>query len=168
MDNRIIFSHDGREYKIKDLLDMIKKHPLVFRNKKTNKDLFSNELKYAIADLIRDHHITNKAYELNYDKKINILNIKNKWEDHIKSIVYKTEFYDSKSFKSLSKKVDSLQIIYSDMIKIDTDKFEKIKLSSIDMNVNYSNQAYSKIEPGFPILTDDHLLDYGEKVTFND
>jgi hypothetical protein len=168
MDNRIIFSHDGREYKIKDLLDLIKKHPLVFRNKKTNKDLFSNELKYAIADLIRDHHITNKAYELNYDEKINILNIKNKWEDHIKSNVYKTEFYDSKSFKSLSKKVDSLQIIYSDMIKIDTDKFEKIKLSSIDMNVNYSNQAYSKIEPGFPILTDDHLLDYGEKVTFND
>ena len=147
---------------------MIKKHPLVFRNKKTNKDLFSNELKYAIADLIRDYHITKKAYELNFHKKINITNVKDKWEDHIKSTLYKTKFYDSESFNTLSLKIDSLQLNYSDMVKIDTDKFEKIKLSSIDMNVNYSNQAYSKIEPGFPILTDDHLLDYGKKVTFND
>lgn len=168
MGNRIIFSHDTKEYKIKDLLNMIKKHPLVFRNKKTNKDLFSNELKYAIADLIRDYHITKKAYELNFHKKINITNVKDKWEDHIKSTLYKTKFYDSESFNTLSSKIDSLQLIYSDMVKIDTDKFEKIKLSSIDMNVNYSNQAYSKIEPGFPILTDDHLLDYGKKVTFND
>ena len=76
--------------------------------------------------------------------------------------------YDSKSFNILSTKIDSLQLIYSNIISIDTDKFEVIKLSSIDMNVNYSNQAYSKIEPSFPILTDDHLLDYGKKVTFNE
>ena len=168
MGNRIIFSHDSREYKIIDLLDLIKKHPLVFRNKKTNKDLFSNELKYAIADLLRDYHITKRAYKLNFDKKVNISNIKEKWEDHIKSTIYKKEFYDSKSFNILSTKIDSLQLIYSDMISIDTDKFEKVKLSSIDMNVNYSNQAYSKIEPSFPILTDDDLLDYGKKVSFND
>jgi hypothetical protein len=168
MGNRIIFSHDSREYKIIDLLDLIKKHPLVFRNKKTNKDLFSNELKYAIADLLRDYHITKRAYKLNFDKKVNILNIKEKWEDHIKSTIYKKEFYDSKSFNILSTKIDSLQLIYSDMISIDTDKFEKVKLSSIDMNVNYSNQPYSKIEPSFPILTDDDLLDYGKKVSFND
>lgn len=168
MGNKIIFSHDSKYYKIGDLLNLIKKHPLVFRNKKTNKDLFSNELKYAIADLLRDYHITKKAYKLNFDKKINILNVKYKWEDHIKSTIYKEKFYDSKSFNILSTKIDSLQLIYSNMISIDTDKFEVIKLSSIDMNVNYSNQAYSKIEPSFPILTDDHLLDYGKKVTFNE
>ncbi len=39
-------------------------------------------------------------------------------------------------FNILSTKIDSLQLIYSDMISIDTDKFEKVKLSSIDMNVN--------------------------------
>jgi hypothetical protein len=36
------------------------------------------------------------------------------------------------------------------------------------MNVNYSNQAYTKLEPSFPILTDDHLLDYGQKFSFDD
>jgi hypothetical protein len=65
-------------------------------------------------------------------------------------------------------KVDSLQSIYSNVIKIDTDKFEKINLSSVDMNVNFSNQPYAKVEPSFPVLTDDHLMDYGSKVIFND
>ena len=65
-------------------------------------------------------------------------------------------------------KLDSLQNHYSSIIKIDTDKFEKINLSTVDMSVTYSNQPYAKLEPDFPILTDDHRLDYGEKVVFND
>ena len=64
--------------------------------------------------------------------------------------------------------VDSLQKVYSKVIKIDTDKFKKTSLSTIDMNVNYSNQAYSKLEPSFPVLTNDHILDYGKKVTFGE
>jgi len=36
------------------------------------------------------------------------------------------------------------------------------------MNVNYSNQAYSKLEPSFPVLTNDHILDYGKKVKFGE
>ena len=37
----------------------------------------------------------------------------------------------------------------------------------IDLNVIYTNQAYPQFEPSFPILTDDHLLDYGKKYNFN-
>ena len=36
---------------------------------------------------------------------------------------------------SLIKKIDSLQNYYSGIIKIDTDRFENINLSKIDMNV---------------------------------
>ena len=57
---------------------------------------------------------------------------------------------------------------YSNIIKIDTDKFEKIKLSTVDMSVMYSNQPYTKLEPDFPIITNDHVLDYGQKVNFLD
>ena len=64
--------------------------------------------------------------------------------------------------------MDSLQNLYSDIIKIDTDKFEIINLSKVDMNVIYSNQPYAKLEPDFPIITDDHILNYGKKVSFND
>ena len=36
------------------------------------------------------------------------------------------------------------------------------------MSVMFLNQPYSKLEPDFPILTDDHFLDYGRKVVFSD
>lgn len=173
INSEVLLKHESDDYTVQELLNLIKKHPLVFRNKRTNKELFSNELKYAIADLFRDFHITKKAYDLGYDENQSIKIIKEKWNDHIKSTIYKKEYFGLQNDKSaslniLSNKIDSLQILYSDVIKIDTDKFEKIQLSSIDMNVNYSNQAYTKLEPSFPILTDDHLLDYGQKFSFDD
>ena len=64
-------------------------------------------------------------------------------------------------------KIDSLQLAYSNSIEIDMDKFEKITLSSLDMSVMYLNQPYSKLEPEFPILTDDHVLDFGRMITFD-
>ena len=63
--------------------------------------------------------------------------------------------------KFLVKAIDSLQKVYSDDIKINTEELGNIKLSKIDLFARYSNQAYVNLEPSFPILTDDHLFDYG-------
>ena len=166
--NDILLTHDSKSYTIEEILILIKKHPLVFRNKNTNLKSFKNELKYAIADLFRDMHITNKAYLLGLVDDLDILNIENKWSDHIKAITLKKKFEKKSETKkipsiSLIKKIDSLQNYYSGIIKIDTDRFENINLSKIDMNVIFLNQAYSKLEPDFPILTNDHILDYGQK-----
>lgn len=173
MENSIILTHDNRTYKISELLTMIKKHPLVFRNKTINPDKFSNELKYAIADLFRDFHITNEAYRLGLDQNVLVTHNKNKWEDYIKSInlnkplgrKFMTNRIPSDKQIILT---DSLQIKYSRVIKIDMDKFEKIKLSKTDMSVMYSNQPYAKVEPNFPIITNDHIIDYGKNVHFFD
>ena len=168
-----IFTHGNKDYTVSDLLALVEKHPLVFRNKKTNPSLFKNELKYAIADLIRDMHITKKAYELGLDEHFSVVSSEQKWDDYIKATIVKESLValknDSNSSKSLLRSnIDSLQKSYDDIIQIDTDKFEKIELSKIDMSVMFLNQPYSKLEPDFPILTDDHLLDYGSKVVFSD
>ena len=171
IESSVILTHDKRAFKISDLLTMIKKHPLVFRNKTINPDMFSNELKYAIADLFRDHHITNEAYRLGLDQDVLAIHNEEKWEDYIKSLILSRSLGE-KAFlsRSPSKKLvaltDSLQIKYSNNIKIDTDKFEKIQLSNIDMSVMYTNQPYAKLEPNFPVITNDHLLDYGQKFNF--
>ena len=167
--NQNLLFFDNKNYSVKEVLNLIKTHPLVFRNRKISKNTFDNELKYALADLFRDQEITKKAYKLNYDKDKAIINIERKWKDFISSEVMKkklTKGIDS-GLKIISSKVDSLQKIYSNIIRIDTDKFEKIKLTNIDLNVIYTNQAYPLFEPSFPILTDDHLLDYGKKYNFN-
>ena len=170
--NETLLSFDNKNYSVAEVLDLIKTHPLVFRNRKISKSSFDNELKYALADLFRDKEITKKAYKLNYDKHKDIINTEMKWKDFISSQVIKNMLInnlseDGNEFKILSTKIDSLQKYYSNIIKIDTDKFEKIKLTSIDLNVIYTNQAYPLFEPSFPILTDDHVLDYGQKHTFN-
>tara|TARA_B100000212_G_scaffold187891_1_gene141738 strand:+ start:1100 stop:2581 length:1482 start_codon:yes stop_codon:yes gene_type:complete len=166
-----LLTFDNEKFSIGNVLDLIKKHPLVFRNRNVSSKSFSNELKYALVDLFRDREITEKAYSLGYDKQRDIVNVENKWKDFISSSVMKnvltTGLSDKEAFIKLSSKVDSLQKLHSNIIKIDTDKFEQIKLTSIDMNVIYTNQAYPLIEPSFPILTDDHVLDYGQKHTFN-
>ena len=173
IENYVILRHDKKEVKISDLLTMIKKHPLVFRNKTINPNIFSNELKYAIADLFRDHHITEEAYRLGLDKNILAIHNEEKWQDYIKSITLNKslgeEAFSSRSPSNyLIKLADSLQIKYSDNIRIDTDKFDQIQLSSIDMSVMYTNQPYAKLEPNFPIITNDHLLDYGQKFNFDE
>ena len=173
MKNQVILTHGQKQYKISELLALIKKHPLVFRKKSININQFSNELKYAVADLIRDVYITKEAYSLGLDKNILVINNEKKWEDYIKSLslnnlIIKKNSPDSTPTKKLIMIVDSLQNEYSDIIKIDTDKFEKIKLSTVDMSVMYSNQPYTKLEPDFPIITNDHILDYGQKVNFLD
>ena len=173
MKQKILLYHDDMEYKVSDILELIKKHPLVFRTKNIHSSNFENELKFAIADLLRDLHITNKAYDLGYNDSLEVLNVELKWSDHIKAITTKEVFLslhpkEQNSLNLISDVIDSLQSYYSDIVKIDTDKFEQIQLGRIDMNVRYSNQPYSKMEPDFPILTNDHLLDYGKKEIFND
>tara|TARA_B100000579_G_scaffold360147_1_gene317273 strand:- start:199 stop:885 length:687 start_codon:yes stop_codon:yes gene_type:complete len=171
LENKTILTHDNKNYTVRQLLDLIKTHPLVFRNKKATSESFSKELKYAFADLLRDYHITKKAYELNMQNNFETISTELKWGDYIKSTIIKNNISNyNNNLKSptshLINKIDSLQNNYSDIIKIDTDKFEKIKLSKIDMSVMYSNQAYTKPEPSFPILTSDHKLDYGKKHVF--
>lgn len=169
--NEKLLIFDNEKFSVGNVLDLIKKHPLVFRNRNVSSKSFSNELKYALVDLFRDREITKKAYSLGYDRQRDIVNVENKWKDFISSSVMKNVLTnglsDKEAFIKLSSKIDSLQKQHSSIIKIDTDKFEQIKLTSIDMNVIYTNQAYPLIEPSFPILTDDHVLDYGQKYTFN-
>jgi len=169
----VVLKHDKKEFKISDLLTMIKKHPLVFRNKTINPNRFDNELKYAIADLFRDYHITKKAYRLGLDKDILATHNEKKWQDYIKSLTLNKSlgekaFLNRSPGKHLIQLADSLQIKHSGSIKIDTDKFDEIELSNIDMSVMYINQPYAKLEPNFPIITNDHLLDYGQKFNFDE
>mgnify|MGYP001345273064 FL=1 len=153
-------------------MDLIRSHPLVFRNKNIQPENFIHELKLSVADLIRDWHITQKAYELGYDQHEIVIQNKLKWEDYVKSKVmeFKMRNTDHDSHNTLLpsetmiRTVDSLQIKYSDQIKINTDMFEKLELTQIDMFAFLTNDAYPIAEPSFPILTKDHILDYGSQI----
>ncbi len=168
----ILFHLDSEPWTIKQFHQEIRKHPLVFRKKKMNRREFSSQLRFAIADLVRDIEITNNCYEKKYDRSPTVKRNKELWSDSSISRYYRNMLftkigaeYDHPEIMAIKMKplVDSLQVLYSDRIEIDTDLFETIELTNIDMSVMQYGVPYPKVVPPFPILTNDDRLDYGRK-----
>ena len=121
----------------------------------------------CIIDRLIDQSINKECYKIELEKEWRVKSNVSMWRDA----------YASKRFVSMSNKgsnhngtvlyndlVDSLQNKYSNRIKINTDIFEKIDLTSTDMIVTQRGLAYPIIVPSFPILTSDDRLDYGSKI----
>jgi len=165
-ENEIIFNMDGKDWTMSDLQDLINSHPLVFRKKKISKTDFPDAVKNAIADLVRDYYLTQEALELNYDDDPYINQYVNMWREHFIASTLRTKLLQSKSSNTndieyLNPIIKELFKKYSDDIQIDLELFDSINLTSIPMHVSNQNAAYQSPIPQFPILTDNHTIDYG-------
>ena len=168
----ILFHLDNEPWSVQQFHQEIRKQPLVFRKKKMNRREFPSQLRFAIADLVRDIEITKNCYENKYDRSPTVIRNKELWSDSSVSRYYRNilfakmgaEYDHPENIATRMKPlVDSLQVIYSDRIEIDTDLFETIALTSIDMSVMQYGVPYPKVVPPFPILTNDNRIDYGRK-----
>ena len=56
-----LFQLDGEIWTVADFEELVKSHPLVFRKRQIAKHEFTEQLKLAVVDLIRDHFITQEA-----------------------------------------------------------------------------------------------------------
>ena len=172
-----LFKVDNQVWTVRDFVDELVAHPLVFREKKMKKNEFGQQLQFAIMDMIRDKYLTKEAYKRGYDK-INVIqrNV-TIWKDNMnyqyfKSNLLKKTVPDSATDMNylwvieryLNAHVDSLQKKYSDIIEFDIDEYEKIKLTRIDMSVTQQNVPFPIIVPSFPLVTTDNKLDYGRKM----
>jgi len=172
-----LFKVDKQVWTVKDFVDELVAHPLVFRNNRMKKNEFGQQLQFAIMDMIRDKYLAREAYNKGYDK-INVIqrNV-NMWQDNLNYQYYKSELLkkvlpDSVSEMTylqlidnyLNAYVDSLQKKYSDVIEVDVEAYDKIKLTRIDMSVIQQNVPFPKIVPSFPLVTTDNKLDYGRKM----
>ena len=165
---------DGEIWTVERFRKELRAHPLVFRKRRFSKKEFPEQYKLAIVDLIRDKYLTEKAYEMGYENAAVVQRNLNMWEDNLLSIYQKNKYLASVDIKDknyikvikecLDGYIDSLQVIYNDKIEINTDEFEKIKLTNIDMFVMQKNAPFPVIVPGFPLLTTDNKMDYGRKM----
>ena len=169
-----LFSLDDQVWTVRMLQQEIKKHPLVFRKHKMPKNEFGEQMKLAIADLIRDQFITEDAYRKGYDKDPMVQRNYNMWRDYLLSL-YNQENY-LKDFDLTGKNqmniisdilnpyVNDLYKKYGNEIEINTDEFEKIQLTAIDLYVIQKNVPYPIVVPSFPQITTHDKLDYGKKM----
>ena len=156
----ILLNHDNRDWSVDDILDLIKTHPLVFRKKNINELNFKKELKHSIVDLIRDMHITSKAYDYKLDEEFNVSQNFSMWGDHISATIISNAIDRDKKENFIK----NLTNENSNNIEINFDVFDSIKLSRIPMFVKEKNAAYTVSVPVFPELTSSHVIDYGKKL----
>ncbi len=162
---------------VRDFQKLIQRHPLVFRKRRINKGEFAFELRNAIADLVRDLALTEEAYKKGYDKVNLVARNEAMWRDNLLAIYQRGNKLreiglQGMSGKELYRVIDrelapynaELRNKYNDRIEMDTDLFEQIKLTRIDMFVTEKNAPFPIVVPGFPILTTHNRLDYGRKM----
>ena len=171
------FKVNDQIWTVKDFVDELNAHPLVFRKDRMANKEFGQQLQFAIMDMIRDKYLAKLAYERGYDK-INVIqrNV-NMWKDNVNYQYYKHNYlrgilpdttkemdYIPLIEDYLNPQVDSLQKKYSDQIEVDVQAFNDIELTRIDMSVTQSNVPFPKVVPSFPLVTTDNKLDYGRKM----
>ncbi|MCF7824653.1 MAG: hypothetical protein K9N35_10835 [Candidatus Marinimicrobia bacterium] len=175
--DQVLFTYDGESWTVQDLFKMIAKHPLVFRDVRFPKSDFANQLRMAVADLLRDNSITEDAYKQGFADRVEIRSHVQLWKDHYLADVYKQIIlaslpadergdFNSLAFieEHMNPLVDRLQAEYSDQIFINFDLFDSVDLTGVDMFVTQEGVAYPIVTPSFPQIYTDHVFDYGNKI----
>ncbi len=170
-----MLSIDGGTWTVEQLRDEIGRHPLVFRNRSLTEQNFSKNFMLAVVDLVRDKYLTREAYKRGYDQVNVVEQYADMFRDHGLSLYHQQDYLRrqgcelnfNKQYMTiiddyLNPYIDSLQTKYSDQIYIDTDIFDEVELTRIDMFVLEKNAPYPVAVPNFPILTTDNKLDYGQ------
>jgi hypothetical protein len=180
-ENRPFFTFDGKTWTPQDFMKINASHPLVFRKKKFSNGEFPEQFKFAVADLMRDQVVNQKAYDQGIDQTQSVQAYTHLWQDALiasyhQYVYLRTKMSNVSTDKETARNIDryidlylnaysdSLLRKYSDKIRINIPVFENIKLMRIDMVVQNQNVPYLEAVPAFPLLTKKSALDYGSRM----
>ncbi|MBN1560868.1 hypothetical protein JW998_11495 [candidate division KSB1 bacterium] len=167
------FTVDGATWTVADFRDAIGRHPLVFRERRMSSLDFPAQFRLAIADLVRDHYVTQEAYEKGYDQ-VNVVgrNV-NMWKDSYLAIYQRQKYlssvgenrhflnnYQAIIDETLNPYIRELQQKYYKQIELDFEAFENISLTTIDLFVKQPEMPFKYVVPMFPLVTTEHMIDY--------
>jgi len=175
-----IFTLNGNSYNVSYLDNLISKHPLVFRNQNISRKEFGIQFKYALVDLIRDERLNEIAYKNNYDINDDVMKDYRIFSDATSSRLHLEALLKSNNFpldqfnqnpesiidNYLNQYIDSLQVSYSENIKINFNLLNEIELTDIDLYAYKKGVPYPMVVPVFPVLTNKSVIDYGKEVNF--
>jgi hypothetical protein len=175
-----VFTLNGNSHNVSYLDNLISKHPLVFRNQNISKQEFGLQFKFSLVDLIRDERLNELAYNNNYHLNNNVLKDYRIFSDATSSRLHLEALFNNNNFSLsqfnqnpeaiiddyLNQYIDSLQVSYSDNIKINFNLFNEIELTNIDLYAYKKGVPYPMVVPVFPILTNKSVIDYGKEFNF--
>ena len=167
LQSEILLELNNHSISIQEVLEWIKVHPLEFRKGYYEKMPFEVQLKYSLADLIRDKELNKVAIDRDLNNHPIVINEYRMWQDNYKAmkmrdnIIGNVELSSANVPKELNSYFNHLTKKYSDQIWINVEAVESLSLSSIDMFVLNDKGPYEINTPIFPIITSHHQFDYG-------
>ena len=177
LQNAPLFTLDGQLFTVQDFRTMLASHPLVFRKRRFSREEFPKQFKLSVADMIADQYLNREAYEKGLDQHPWVRRTEMMWKDALNGMFHRNAYLDSIGKKEafienyppvirndLNPYVRSLQQKYSDQIEINADLLKQIRLTRIDMFAIQKWEPYPIIVPQFPVVTDEHRLDYGKDI----
>jgi len=172
--NDTFFSFSGKSWTVAAFEQEIRRHPLIFRDRKMSRARFANQFKLAVVDMLRDRVITNQAYAEGLDEDQRVVRDEGIWRDNMLALHQREELLmnlpnaPKNAFDQVKlifdDHVDVLRKKYAKQIFINTTEFEKIKLTAIDMFAIRQREAFPVVVPEFPVLTTHNQLDYGQRM----
>jgi hypothetical protein len=172
-----LLSVDGHIWTVRDFEREIKIHPLVFRKSDLRRGEFVEQFKLAIVDMVQDRQLTQAAYRKGYDQAETVQRNVEIWKDNLFFLFQQNQYLKTLGKQNcfeqrylqvieadLNPYVDHLQAKYCSAIEIDTDTFEKIRLSHSAKRTDGRNEPFPVMMPSFPVVTTDPQLDYGRKM----
>lgn len=173
-DQAVLLTMNQKPLSIGEFRAMVQRHPLVFRNKKLSASRFPEQLKYAIADLLRDQQLNKVAHQRGYEKRTEVAGMMQMWQDSYQARIQREHIFNQNSVQDslmgdqmkilkniLDPYTQQLQKKYSDQIEINMVLLNSIALSNIDLLVVQPGQPFPIIVPSFPVYTTHSKLDYG-------
>jgi len=168
------FSIGDRVWTVGDFQEMLRTHPLVYRKKQfDNRDDFLIQFKYAVADLIADVYLTQKAYDAGLDKSDVVMNKETMWRDAMISAYHMNQtvrsFPDREDFDParmtgrgsyLEGYVDDLLNQYRNRISVNLNALDEISLPRPDRYAIQKNVPFPIPVPAFPNYTGNSDLIY--------
>lgn len=174
------FTIDNEVWTIGDFKRAIMSHPLVYRPQNINKSNFRDQFKYAIADMIRDHYLNQKAYKKSLDEDHDVKETVEMWKDAQLALYHRNQILISAKERNMINEnridinnkywityLDSLHMKYENHIKINHEEFKKINLTNINMFAMKQSVPYPIAVPGFPLFTNSATLNYGKEKGVN-
>jgi len=169
------FTIDGVTWTVGEFRAAVASHPLVYRNRTTDRNQFYHEFKVAVADLMRDHYLTKEAYKIDLDKDIEVQRVASMWEDALVGMYERDQalkriastlpdtlkvgrqYQLSQKFESF---MDSLRVEYSNEIKVNYATYDSLEINDVPMFVMQQQVPYPVVVPNWPVYTNRKEVDF--------
>ena len=166
------FRVDDRVWTVRDFRNELSSHPLVYRTQAITAENFKQQFIFAIADLIRDHYLTQEGYRRSLDKDPQVKRTVAMWQDAYRALHFRNALMaqalaageiDStdnlQKRRYLNEAVQRLQKKYRGQIHIDEKELNNITVTDVNMFVLQPHLPYPVVVPGFPQYTSKDQLD---------